>query len=274
MTRTTTDGSTTMPPYRFTAGYPDAINTPAGGNIPGNPPIVFMTGGDLAANSDPALIGADRILNAFTDNGYTVCQCHVPMGQNTDSPTTPQNVAAIGNDASVGLSGAGAMERIADTITYARANLGATMDPPIILGISNGWVCGIIYARQYAITGLIGILPVVDTDSIHNDDAGGLRKVINYEWQVASVAALPARARVLNDAPNYPDLFGKVQAWYSGNDEFYVAAEMSFLTQIRAEQHNLGAYGHLGTFNDATYPCDHVDITRMIAFVNECIANL
>lgn len=246
MTRTTGTG-------RFTPGVVDAIDEPAGGFTPDEPPFIWITGGDIPADGDPAVIGMDRILNGLTAAGHTILQANAPY--------------YLGNDLS--------MSRVNDAIAYARANFGATDDPPILMGVSNGWACMIVYARQFPITGIIGILTVAAGRDGYIDDpqgtGGGLRAAIENAWDVTYPTMPPDRFSPYDDRLNYPNLIGKVQAWYAGNDPLYVMQQMSFLQSppIFAEMHNLGSTGHLGTFTDATVPADHVDLPRLIAFSEE-----
>lgn len=260
--RTTTDGTSTTPHFRYTSGQPDGLNLPNTGTAyVGKPPMLWMTGGDISADSDPATIGMDRILNDLCDVGnFAIMQ-----------PNTPY---FLGNDTAVA--------RINAAVTWARANLGATNDPPIIGGTSNGWYCSIIYARQFPVTGVWGVLPVTAGIDGYLDqeleDNYSLRTHIKNAWGTPAgndPHNLPPRFSAYDDIHHYPtSLFGKIIAWYSACDPLLVPQQMSFAARMRMEVHNIGNTGHLGPLFDSTEPCAGVDTTRLRAFFNERIAAL
>lgn len=249
MIRTTTNGTSGSPAYRYTAGQPDSLYTPNGGNVPGKPPIIFMTGGGTRANVDPAGINMDVHLVGITAAGMTVMQPDVPwLG---------------GNDL--------AMTRIQDAANWGYANLGCVGDP-IVIGISNGWACAILYARQYPITGIVGILPVVaGKDGYLSDDAAiramGIRERIETAWSVTYPTLPVAKFSPYDDVANYPDLRNKAQLWYAAGDALFVSEQMAFGARIGAEMHNVGAYGHLGDVNDLGAPVAHVTTATMVNFL-------
>jgi hypothetical protein len=285
-TRTVNDGASSGQTGRFTPGQPDGLDCPSTGSNtlpngqkynPGRPPMIWTTGGGTPANNDPAKVGMDRILEYLCeDRGYSWCQPNVPW--------------LLGNPT--------ATDRIDDAVTWARANLGATDDPPILMGMSNGWVCAIVYARQFDVAGVVGLLPVtagVDGYVNPRDDpvinGFGIRGHVEDAWGVTyptmpqdgpilSGSASPMRWSPYDDAlaGNYPTrLFGKVQMHYSCCDPLYASEQMAFGQMIRAELHNVGATGHLGTFDPSlasTEPADNVDVVKLADFVDRMVEAL
>lgn len=267
--RTTQDGSSSGQTGRFTPGQADALNTPSAGAStlvtglpsttvnynPGRPPFIWMTGGGTAANADPANVGMDRILDYLCENrGYSICQPNVPW--------------LLGND--------DALDRIDDAVAWARANLGATDDPPILMGVSNGWVCAIVYARQLPVSGVAGMLTpcgsvdwYLATAPGSQGDFLGVIERIEDAWGVSWPALPPARWSPFDDVANYP-VGLKVHMQYSCCDPLIVGTQMAFGAMIRAEMHNVGGTGHLGAFDGtaATEPIDNVDEVALADFID------
>lgn len=257
-TRTTTTGTSGTPAFRFSSGQPDGLNEPATagplgvhGALTGRPPVVWMTGGGTLANADPATIGMDRILDYLCDvGGYTIGQPNVPW--------------LLGN--------ATAMSRIDACAAWLRTWRGATSAPPILLGVSNGWVCAIIYARQFAITGIAGILPVTAGKDGYNSAelqaSYDIRGHIQDAWGVTYPTLPPARFSPYDDIANYPDLDGKGWAAYSACDPLLVPQQVSFLVRKRFKITNLGSTGHLGPLSDSSAPVDQVDEVDLLAHID------
>lgn len=254
-TRTTTSGSGAD--FRFTSGQPDGLNDPAGGFNPGLPPMVWITGGSIAANSNPSGIGATRLLDALTDGarGYTVAQCNAP--------------ALIGNPTSTG--------RIDDAIAWLRANRGA-VGPPIVWGISNGWVCSIIYARRKAFTaaavlGVGGILTPTDAYDAWIDNQFGLRATVDAAWGSTYPTISPTDLGhpewdPNTDVENYDKvgLRDRGHMWLCPGDFLYGEQQMQFGALLGLGMTNVGPYGHLGTFTAPAAAVDHVVAADFVAF--------
>jgi len=285
MARTTNDGVTAGQLGRFTPGQPDGLDQPAGGSVPGLPAIIFMTGGGTAANASPAGIGMDDKLNALTAAGYSIGQPNVPWALGgpgtTGAPAgTPGSGLVVTEDA------------INDCLTWMRQPIvgavgcGCTMDPPILIGASNGWVCSITYARDFPVTGVIGFLPVTAGKDGYDDAALAasydIHDRIAHAWNTNGVD-YPSDGKYspFDDIANYPDLRGKVQAWYACNDPLLVAQQMSFLQRppIFAEMHNVGDNGHLGVLVISGElvtpdPVLNADTAEVVRFVDDLVAAL
>lgn len=295
--RTTTNGTSGTPPFRFTPGQPDGLNTPATGTgtfgslhfNSGLPPVLFLTGGGTKADVTPTTVGATRILDALNDSplGLSIGQPNVPWAlggpgttgsppgtPGTGTATTPHYTLAVTEDA------------IDDACAWMRANLGCTADPPILIGMSNGWVCAITYARDHPVSGVVGFLTVTAGKDGYDDAAlqtsYGIHDRITEAWNTNGVA-YPSDGKYspFNDIANYPDLKGKIQAWYSCNDPLLASQQMSFLQRppIWAEMHNLGDYGHLGVLTISGElitpdPVNHVNTTEVVRFVTDIVMAL
>lgn len=272
--RTTTDGSTTSPPYRYTAGEPDGLNEPATGYVAGLPPFVWSTGGtNITANSNPAGVGMDIALDAICEAlGFPIAQYNAPgfIGKMPDTAN-----------------------RIDDAVAWLRANRGATNDPPICMGPSGGWVNSNSYARLYPVTAVIGILPVVDATSIYRNDDFGFQNLVETQYGLtynpsdpdAPGSRIPDGFDPYRDVEMWPhsDLEHKYWCSYSGNDTLYVGSQMAYGQRIgngTAEYHNHGGYGHQGKIDlsnggfDGSDPVAHMDMDRLIDFINERLAAL
>lgn len=264
-TRTTTNGS---PTYRFTPGNPDGLNFPDSGHVAGNPPFVFMTGGGAAANTDPALTGMDRLLDKLTDEGgYTIGQANVPWYLGSDIPPYDCH---------------GAIDDACAWLRNPANGVNASNDPPVLIGMSNGWICAIAYALSNPVTAIIGIATPVDNKAVYDTDYGGGRAVFETAWSVTYPTPLPERASPAQIPDQYlaydPEIGQKVCAFYSASDFLFAPAQQMFLVSIGAEMHNYGVVGHgdgsLLTVLNGPPPADFVDADRMLEFVNERVATL
>lgn len=269
--RTTSNGA----PGRFTADQPDGLNLPDYGAVAGRPPVIFITGGGTLASADPATISMDTVLDAFTDSAteYAVGEPNAPWslggpGSTGSPPGTP------GTNHTSHLTLVVTPTAINNCAAWMRTNLGCSALPPILIGVSNGWVCSIIYARDNPVTGIIGLLPVVNGhDGLVSEDATirglGLRERIGDAWNTTGTTPpTDPRYSPYDDIANYPNLVGKLQLWYSCNDPLFVGGQMAFGARMRAEMHNVGDYGHLGTLFDGGLPVGHADPLAMVAFAD------
>ena len=241
---------------RFTTGVADAVYTPTTSAVAARKiPIVFLEGGDRTAENDPEQLGLNHILGEICDvGGYSIVQPSVPIG----------STAAFGSP--------GAVARMNAAIAWGRANLGMTNDPALFFGASNGWVCSIIYARQYPVTGVIGLLPVTAALWVYENDIDGFRDDIDIAWGSSYPSVYPPDLfSPFDDVDNYPNLLGKVQMWVSSNDYLGAGEQYAFGAQIGAEMHTVGGYGHLGLLTDASFMGDHMDPDRVLEFINECV---
>lgn len=267
-TRTVTTG--TGLDWRFTAGEPDGLNVPSTGPVAGLPPCVWITGGGLEANSNPSTTGFDRILDALCEvGGYSFAQVNAPW--------------FLGND--------NVQDRIDDAVAWLRdpANgINASMDAPILLGFSNGAICSLRYARDNTITAVVLCLPPVDNDLVYTTNYGGGREVFEHGdpakpgggWGITypGTPHLPDRGSPWGHEDEYEGLGGKICVFYSASDYIFAPQDMGFYTLIRAEMHNLGPIGHIGTWSTSwlgeTGPADQIDTDRLVAFVDERVAAL
>lgn len=278
--RSTTSGAGAD--WRFSAGQPDGLNIPSTGAVAGLPPFLWMTGGGTPASNSPTPSGMTRILDALNDAGYSVAQPNVPWYLGGPGTTGPPGAGLRVTETAIDEAIAWCRQPIGGN-PLVPAGLGATNDPPILMGVSNGWVCSIIYARTEPVTGLVGILPVVAAKDVYDSEdttirGFGLRERIEDAWN-STFPTYPTDPKwdPYGDIDNYPDLRGKVQCWYTANDPIMVTQMMSFYQRppIFAEAHNLGAYGHLGELFDAgASPIARIDEVRLVEFVDDLVAGL
>jgi hypothetical protein len=290
---------------RFTPGYPDTIFAPTGGSVAGKCPAIYITGLGGRGNMDPALLQVDDLLGAICDEGYTICQPDIPAAQGSSNPGegigpfgasgNPWDDGAFGNPA--------AIAKIEDVLDWGRnpANgIGWSNDPPIMIGVSHGAMNSYYYAFDNDVTGLIGVLPVSGLQRLYDanyaafqggqTDAEG--SLILIEQSVSDPpmtrgGTLPTYFDLEANVGNYDKaaIRGRIQWWYTGNDDYIVEAQMSCGAQMAAEMHNLGAYMHLGVINlaqlfdpnlglDAGVILNQIDLDRVAEFLAEVTADL
>ena len=105
-----------LPASRIGGGHPDTFRE----NLP---PVVAMgKGGSTAVAPSTEMF---HVINALVDAGFSIIMPSVPW--------------LLGNATS--------LDRIDDAIAFARSNLGASDAAPIIVGQSNGGICGLNWAR-------------------------------------------------------------------------------------------------------------------------------
>lgn len=293
--RTTKDGVGAN--WRYTVGYEDGLNTPSSGSNmfgslfynPGLPPIIFLTGGGTKADTSPTGAGMTRILDKLNDSpaGYSIAQPSVRWALGGPGTTgSPAGTPGTGTATSPNYTLAITEDAIDNACAWMRTNLGCTNDPPIIIGVSNGWVCAIIYARDNPVSGIVGMLTVTAGKDGYDDAAlqssYGIHDRIKEAWNTNGVAyPTDGKYSPFDDIANYPDLRGKVQAWFSANDPLLAPQQSSFLQRppIFAEMHNLGDYGHLGVLTISGElvtpdPVNHVDDTEVLRFIDDIVAGL
>lgn len=148
-----------------------------------------------------------------------------------------------------------AMSRIDQAVTYARANLGGSAAPPVMVGGSHGATGGLLYAASHEVAAVVGFIPAVDVAFIRDNDLLGQRATIDAAWGVTHPQALPADAIVLGKDPGCP-----VQLWYSTDDPISTGV-VDYATSVNADLHSLGALGH----TDAAIAA--IDTDQMLAFI-------
>lgn len=212
-------GALSISSGRFTSGQPDLWYVPRIRQAI-YPLVIFQTGGsDTAATSN--ILGARPTLAELVRCGFCVVQPAAgPWGAAT------------------------AMARMDDALTWGRANLGCTANPPVVIGTSNGGVASLQYARQHDVAACVTFIAPVDVNYIRDNDLVSARATIDAAWGVVYPAALPAHADIITDGASYTP--SKLQAWTSSNDVLNdpTSTQQAFFQGIGADWHNLGAVGH------------------------------
>ena len=136
-----------------------------------------------------------------------------------------------------------ATNRVADAITWGRANLGGNNDPVVGLGGSAGMI-SVLHAHDITpMACAVGIIPALDMENLRDTDAVGVRSEIDTAWGVTYPAALPAGANPAENTSNYTDL--PMQLHYSTTDAVTLPISTTdFATATGAELVDLGTNGH------------------------------
>lgn len=223
----------------FTAAVQDARWLPH--HRVARPPVVYCQG--LYAPMDQTAITAiANTLRAILSYGFSI--------------VVPNLLGYWGN--------ATGNSRIIDALAYARANLGATNAPAIIVGASHGAGSAMRFTAQQPamVSAVVGIIPALDYQQLRvNDPLGlGIRSSIDAAFGVTYPAALPA---LTSPMTRTAELSAKpIQLWTASDDPVSVN-HATFSAAVGAETHNLGALGH----SDAAMAA--VDHAAVAAFVND-----
>lgn len=268
MIRTAYDGVTAGQTDTFTPGVPNTLYTPSAGVTPGLPPCVFITGGGIRANVDPAATGFDRILEIGCDDyGFSFGQVDLPW--------------ALANDL--------VQPRITDALAWLRnpaKGINASNDDLCGLGYSNGAICLLRWGLDNDVTALAECLAPVDNDQVYTTNYGSGQGVFEDAWAPYIPALkpytagdhLPDRGSPWGHADDYQHLRRKVILFGSASDYIFAPQYMSFFTQIAADIVNIGPIGHVGTWGTTwlaeAAPADRIDADRLFGFWQERIALL
>lgn len=232
--------ATSVGSARFTAAQPDLWYRPRIWAAL-YPLVVFQTGGtDTAATT--GMTGARPSLDALVTQGFSVV---MPAAGSWGNAT--------------------AMTRMSDAITWGRANLPCTTDPPVVIGISNGGVATLQYARQNDVTAAVTFIAPLDLNYLRDNDIASTRAGIDtafgVTWSSPGVEALPAHADLLTDSDSYVGL--PLQMWTSSDDPLNnpAATQASWAASVGADWHNLGAVGH------SYASMNGVDPAAVVAFI-------
>lgn len=204
------------------------------------PAVIYCHGAGAGVDASQALgVGVDAIrlmLAAVADAGFPVVAF---SAEQTFGNTTAQ-------------------ARIIDALAWAQSSLGATADPPFLIGMSMGGCAALRFAAANDCAGVIGLEPVFDLQAIRDGNVMGLRSVIDTAWGVTYPAALPAGADPADDPAALTDV--PTQLWYATDDLITTGID-DFATAIGADLHSVGALGHGATAIAA------VTIADVLAFI-------
>lgn len=151
-----------------------------------------------------------------------------------------------------------AMDRITEAVAYARANLGASSAPAVLIGISMGGCNVLNWAKRNRVDTacVVGVVPVSDVTDIHTNNRSGLTGQINTAYSTWTEASRGADHNPATFAA--ADLAGlHYQAWGATSDTTCLPATVAAIctsigpTATYAEvagDHNSG----IGAINTAT----------------------
>jgi hypothetical protein len=151
------------------------------------------------------------------------------------------------------LWGAGASDSyFTDSITFARANLGASSDPPFFIGGSMGADIALHDAKSVGpagVSGVMCVIPAVDLEGLRTNNAQGARASIDTAWGSTGwlldrTPPLPAGANPYDNSANYLPI--PLQLWYATDDTVSVNIA-TFATNTGADLRSVGALGHTDT---------------------------
>jgi hypothetical protein len=152
--------------------------------------------------------------------------------------------------------------RMDAAIAWQRANLGATNEPPLLIGASHGVVCALTYASVRNVAAVVGIIPNVDLEYIRSANVFGLRGSVDLAHGVTYPAPLPAGKNPLttNTHTAYHDT--PIQLWYA-NDDVISTNVVAYAGGHNVDLHDVGALGHSNAAIAA------VDLDIMMSFIEE-----
>lgn len=256
---------------RFTASVLDVVKRP---RFPRPSPVVVYLHSGVGAAIDgvevqgytfPAL---DPITTALADAGYTIVAPTLPAG-------------ACGNGAGSPSAGT-AQARIVDAIAYARASLGCTTAPVVLLSTSMGTAAALRYASLHPtlVACVVSWLSVTDLSTARFQNVGGNAAVISTAYGVANDGTTarggtplpadtdPAFSNMVTAASAVPWLghHSSDDSWWTtgiGNAGAGTPCGDSYATAYatKATPVNVGALGHTNASIAAT------SLAQVLAFV-------
>lgn len=216
-------------------------------------PVIYMTGGGNLPSV--GLQEAEAMIHAVTDLGYRVYMPSVPW--------------LLGNST--------ARSRIDDTLVYAKAD-GCADLPPIIIGVSNGSICAMLWARDHACGGIVSILPPLDCEYLYQNNVLGLQANWQTAWSVTAPTPLPAHASPLAEALAGTLSAVPMQLYYSSDDTITQGAAASAAAGATAflsaaarpgnTSSSVGALGHTGAALTAMWASFSDYIIQFIKSIN------
>ncbi len=208
---------------RFTASVLDLSITPR--HRVARPPVVYCHGvnGNAAQPVESTLPGALSVLRALSRRGY---------------PIVAPTLNALWDNAT-------GQARINDALTWARANLGASNAPAILVGTSHGGGSALHYAatNPTLVSCVVVMVPALDWQALRVSNVLNLRASIDTAWGVVYPDALPVGA---NPAERTAALAGKpIQMWTASDDPVSENhATFAAALGMKVTSYSVGALGH------------------------------
>lgn len=215
--------STALQTGRFTAGVPDLTIHPR--RRVARPPVVYLHGinGGAVQPLTPTTPGELQVLRELSKLGFPI--------------VAPTIDAFWGN--------ATGEARVNAALAWARANMGATSAPAIIVGTSHGGGSALRYAagNPTLVACVVVMVPALDFQALRVANTIGLRGSLDVAWGATYPAALPVGA---NPAERTADLAGMpIQMWTASDDPVSEnAATFAAAPGMTVDARNVGALGH------------------------------
>jgi hypothetical protein len=236
---------------RVLAGLNDYFMRPSRGFVQGqNRGIMYAHQGGTSAFAVRDMIaqpGSARLMQALAAAGYPIAATsYIP-------PATVGTAAAVA--------------RVAATVTAVKtAEGGASADPVIAIGISNGFTSLInhFYTNPSSVAAIVGILPLWDLDMNYQTNPGGVRSIIEQAWGITYPTSLPADS---DPRTHTAPLNGKpTRLYYASDDGLFNGGQIALALAAfgaNCECIDVGALGH----GDAAI--NAIDKEELIAWIKE-----
>jgi pimeloyl-ACP methyl ester carboxylesterase len=213
-------------------------------------PVMYLhgaTGTAVEMTGSSGLYAARQYAYAMTDLGYSVVSV---------------TCTELWNNATC-------QARIAAGLAWARAELGCSDDPAILIGGSMGANNALGWAADHPadVACIVGVIPLLSLQyaRVANPLMPGYnaRASIDAAWGVTYPAALPAGADPWDEQATLATI--PIQLWYASNDT--VTSDIgTFAANTGADVHDVGALGHTAAAMAA------VDIEAMQDFITDAVA--
>lgn len=205
----------------------------------------WKSGADWALVQPRVLATRSGVLWCHGGGGAGATAFHTPLNPNRAliHAVAEHFPILVVNDVGSAMGNSADQADIASALTFLHAQEGVSAGPVACIGVSQGNLAAMNYARNNpgTISCIAGIIPAVDLDDVRDNDRGGFRSVIDAAWGVTWPTALPVGANPMD----YPPTGTPWKAWYSDWDDIVVEATvLAMATTLGAEAVDVGDMGH------------------------------
>lgn len=234
-------GARSLSSGRFSTGLVDAFLAPRIRKA--RPPVIYchgLNGTGAQGVGGQGLPAVAALLSALAADGWPV--------------VAPSTGNTWGNDAG--------LVRVAAAAAWARAHLGATADPAVVVGVSMGGTTALRWAYETPedCAAAVVILPALDIEWIRANDPEGIDGTASIEAALSLGPSDPVPESA-DPARFAPDLAMPIQLWTASDDDVSHGAA-SFAATTGAQHHDLGPLGHS---NAAVAAVDHAAVVEFVA---------